>query len=259
MKEEIGFIKKQALGFPLKLYVNGISLSDEIEGFELLNVFGRTTAQKKVEVQEGNADGGFLVSNKYSTRKLTIQYWIKADTNKQFIESFEKLNKLLRGDVLDIMVNDEKFHYYGVLFSIEEIDDTTNWQNASFEIICSDPYKYSDEYRLKFERKTNFPYSFLYDVIPDSISLTINGSCETIKVTNVKNGKAIILNGRFSAEDNILIDIKNNNVVYNRQNNLHILNLLSDFEDFSMNYNDEIVVTGSASDSCEVIFRERRL
>lgn len=259
MKEEVSFLEKESKGYPLKLYVNGICLDDAIDGFNTLNVFGRTVAHKKVNITEGTDNGGFMSSNRYKTRKLTVEYWIKAKDNKALIKGFEKLNKILEGDNLDIVVNDEKFHYFGVVSEFGEINDTTNWIYSKFDIVCLDPFKYSDIYSIKFDRVTNFPYLFLHETIPDSIEVDLKGDCDIVKITNTTNGKSIILNGRFKNGDNILVDIKNSTVVYNRRNNLNMLNLLSDFEDFTINFDDEIVVVGSSSDSCTIKFRERRL
>lgn len=255
--KELDVLKETICNQRLRLLVNDRCLDDIIEGFKTLNIFGRTIAKKNVSVSDSDVfDGGYITSNTYSPRIITVEYLLKGRSNSDFIRKFELLNFYLRGN-LKLKVSDDSFYYYGVLKDITDIEDVTNWVVGKFEIICCDPYKYSDDFSISFDTSYRFTRLYMYEAILESVMIAPNKSSDGVSIKNKRNGKQIKIEGPISQGDKIKINCLEQKITINNQNALNRLNIISNLEDFELKLDD--LITISVSGECKISFRERRL
>ncbi len=127
------------------LSINGEYIENLIPGYRTLNVTGREALSPDVLTYEtGLRDGATLQGKKYPARIIVVTYQLNAQDNKAFRDAYNMLGKVL--DVTDALLifNDEQDKYYtGTPCVIGEVPPGKNAVVGSFEIICTDPFKYS--------------------------------------------------------------------------------------------------------------------
>ena len=127
------------------LSINGEYLEDLIPGYRTLNVTGREALSPDVLTYEtGLRDGATLQGKKYPARIIGVTYQLIAQDAKAFRDAYNTLGKVL--DVTDALLifNDEQDKYYtGTPCVIGQVEPGTNAVVGNFEIICTDPFKYS--------------------------------------------------------------------------------------------------------------------
>lgn len=127
------------------LSINGEYIENLIPGYRTLNVTGREALSPDVTTYEtGLRDGATLQGKKYPARILGITYQLIAQDDAAFRAAYNQLGKIL--DVTDavLIFNDEQDKYYtGTPCIISEVSPGKNAVVGKFEIICTDPFKYS--------------------------------------------------------------------------------------------------------------------
>lgn len=133
------------------LQINGEYIEDLIDGYRTLYVKGRETLSPDVEFDEvGVRDGSYLKNKRFPQRKLTVGYQIFTQSNADFIEAFSALNDILNVENAELIFADETDKFLiGTPTGFGSIPTGTNNVKGEFEIICSDPFKYSvQEYEV---------------------------------------------------------------------------------------------------------------
>lgn len=127
------------------LMVNGEYIENLIPGYRTLNVAGRESLSPELETfTTGSRDGSTVKSKRYPERIITITYQLICKTNEAFREAFNTLGKVLSVEDAELIFNDEQDKYFiGTPYTIEEVEPGSNAVVGKFEILCTDPFKYS--------------------------------------------------------------------------------------------------------------------
>lgn len=124
---------------------NGVYLENEIDGYRTLSVTGRELMESEVKHTEiDGMDGSYYRYKTTPARTITVKYQLKARGSREFRESYNKMNKLLSGEQVKVIFNDESDKYFiGTKTSNTQVDGGSNNVIGEIEIYCSDPCKYS--------------------------------------------------------------------------------------------------------------------
>ena len=127
------------------LQINGIYIEQAIPGYQTLNVSGRELLDTEVEeLKIGKTDGARYLGKRFPSRVITIKYQLVAPNNDMFREQFNRLNALLNFEESKLIFHDEEDKYYiGTKSSAGTVPPGTNSVVSEFDIVCSDPFKYS--------------------------------------------------------------------------------------------------------------------
>ncbi|MGM0239863.1 distal tail protein Dit [Enterococcus sp. AZ103] len=125
---------------------NGKFLEDMIPGYRTLNVQGRELfGSEENYVQLGIRDGQSHIYSRFPEREIVVQYYLKADSNESFRDTFNRLNMALFTEKeVEFWFNDEpEMFFIGKKTKVEDVDPGVNWAISSFTLKCGDPYKYT--------------------------------------------------------------------------------------------------------------------
>ena len=124
---------------------NGVYLENEIDGYRTLSVTGRELMESEVKHTEiDGMDGSYYRYKTTPARTITVKYQLRARGNREFREAYNKMNKLLSGEQVKVIFNDESDKYFiGTKTSNTQVDGGSNNVIGEIEIYCSDPCKYS--------------------------------------------------------------------------------------------------------------------
>lgn len=157
---------------------NGIYLENEIDGYRTLSVTGRELMECEVkDVEIDGADGSYYRYKTTPTRTITVRYQLLARGSREFREAFNKMNKLLSGEQVKVIFNDETDKYFiGTKTSNTQVDGGTNNVIGEIEIYCTDPCKYSTTEKeftatdgvLNIVNNGTVPVSIDYDITTTS-------------------------------------------------------------------------------------------
>ena len=157
---------------------NGIYLENEIDGYRTLSVTGRELMECKVkDVEIDGADGSYYRYKTTPTRTITVRYQLLARGSREFREAFNKMNKLLSGEQVKVIFNDETDKYFiGTKTSNTQVDGGSNNVIGEIEIYCTDPCKYSTTEKeftatdgvLNIVNNGTVPVSIDYDITTTS-------------------------------------------------------------------------------------------
>ena len=127
------------------LKINGEYIENLISGYKTLNVSGREALSPDVESHTtGVRDGSKLKGKRYPERIIVITYQLKAASNEDFRTAYNQLAKILDVEEAELIFNDEQDKFYtGTPCAIGEVSPGTNAVVGKFEIVCTDPFKYS--------------------------------------------------------------------------------------------------------------------
>lgn len=127
------------------LKINGEYIENLISGYRTLNVTGREALSPDVtSYTTGIRDGSRLKNKRYPERMIVVTYQLIAESNEAFREAFNQLGKILDIEEAELIFNDEQDKYYiGTPCIIGEVTPGTNAVTGKFEILCTDPFKYS--------------------------------------------------------------------------------------------------------------------
>lgn len=153
---------------------NGIYLENEIDGYRTLSVTGRELMESEVTDQEiDGMDGSYYRYKTTPARTITVKYQLRARGSREYREAYNKMNKLLSGEQVKIIFNDESDKYFiGTKTSNTQVDGGSNNVIGEIEIYCSDPRKYSTTEKeftatdgvLNIVNEGTVPVSIDYDV-----------------------------------------------------------------------------------------------
>lgn len=127
------------------LKINGEYIENQIEGYRTLNVSGREALSPDVYSYEtGIRDGTKLRYKRYPERIIIIKYQIKTESNEAFREAYNQLGRILNVEDAKLIFNDEQDKFYtGTPCIIGGVEPGKNSVVGEFEILCTDPFKYS--------------------------------------------------------------------------------------------------------------------
>lgn len=153
---------------------NGVYLENEIDGYRTLSVTGRELMESEVKHTEiDGMDGSYYRYKTTPARTITVKYQLKARGSREFREAYNKMNKLLSGEQVKVIFNDESDKYFiGTKTSNTQVDGGSNNVIGEIEIYCSDPHKYSTTEKefnaidgvLNIVNEGTVPVSIDYDV-----------------------------------------------------------------------------------------------
>lgn len=153
---------------------NGVYLENEIDGYRTLSVTGRELMESEVKHTEiDGMDGSYYRYKTTPARTITVKYQLKARGSREFREAYNKMNKLLSGEQVKVIFNDESDKYFiGTKTSNTQVDGGSNNVIGEIEIYCSDPRKYSSTEKeftatdgvLNIVNEGTVPVSIDYDV-----------------------------------------------------------------------------------------------
>jgi predicted phage tail component-like protein len=125
--------------------INGEYIENVIEGYRTLSVSGREALSPDVySVTTGFRDGSRLQTKRYPERIITVQYQLIAKDSAAFREAYNKLGRILDVENAELIFNDEDDKFFiGTPCIIGSVDPGKNAVVGEFEILCTDPFKYS--------------------------------------------------------------------------------------------------------------------
>lgn len=127
------------------MQINGQFIENLIPGYRTISVSGREALSAEVDFYEtGIRDGATLKYKRYPTRTILITYQLIAATSEEFRAAFNELGRILNVKEAELIFNDELDKYFkGTPAGIGEVPAGRNSIIGEFEIICTDPFKYS--------------------------------------------------------------------------------------------------------------------
>lgn len=152
--------------------INGEYIEDLIVGYRTLNVSGREALSPDVtEFEVGVRDGTTLEKKRYPSRVIVITYQLTAKSNAEFREAYNQLGKILDVKDAQLIFNDEQDKYFtGTPCIIDTVEPGLNSVVGKFEILCTDPFKYSvNEFEvmpLEDDNSFVFDYGGTYRAFP---------------------------------------------------------------------------------------------
>ena len=157
---------------------NGIYLENEIDGYRTLSVTGRELMEYEVkDIEVEGVDGSYYRYKTTPTKTITVRYQLLARGSREFREAFNKMNKLLSGEQVKVIFNDETDKYFiGTKTSNTQVDGGSNNVIGEIEIYCTDPCKYSTTEKeftatdgvLNIVNNGTVPVSIDYDITTTS-------------------------------------------------------------------------------------------
>ncbi len=225
---------------------NGEFLERLIPWYRTLNVGGRELIGVNVETAEdiSGRDGDYILGQTLPSRTLTIEYKLETKNNSEFRYAFNKMNEILhtKEDVPILFIDEPDYTFYGRFNGFDDIPYNTNIITSNFTILCQDPYKYAQQ-KLITGNPIALGYICPYGIVPDEIKVTIGQNTDKITIDNNTTGRHIVLDGEFTAGQELIIDIKNNKITLNGQNRMNYLDYVkSDFHNFLVHDRDTIQV-----------------
>lgn len=233
---------------PEAMYIDNIPLEDRIDGYQTLTVEGRELIHYDNETTKVSGhDGSMWLGATYGTREIKVKYMLKAKNDQDFREKFELLNYCLSQKQFKFhFFDDPLYEWTGTVTSNSEFPAGTNRGVSEFIITCTNPFKrriepviYSGNHTVRISEPA------YWNTMPDEINITLASNATQVNVIN--GDKIIILVGTFHSGDKIKLepseDVEIPSKIYlNEQENLNLLALSSDFENFTVKYEDVITV-----------------
>jgi predicted phage tail component-like protein len=134
------------------LKINGEYIENQIVGYRTLHVSGREALSPELSIYEtGIRDGSTLKSKRFPARTIIVTYQIIAESSEAFREAYNQLAAILNVEDAELIFNDEQDKFFvGTPSVIGEVEPGKNCVTGEFEILCTDPFKYSViEYEAK--------------------------------------------------------------------------------------------------------------
>ena len=222
---------------------NGRYIEEVVEGYRTLNVSGREMLGYDIQSERrSHGHGSIRYGKTLPSRVITVQYLLKAENPAQLQYRFDELRKALYSkDIVPITFADEPgVTYYGELESTETVPADRLSVISTFNIFCPDPFKY----RNAIVTGGEVVIDTFYPTIPQKILVTTSTATNAI---DISNGKQVIqLRGEVNAGTDIHIDIENQSVSANGVERLDLIDLHSDFENFTVE-NGQTVTTSNGT------------
>lgn len=144
------------------LIIKGKTIEEQIPQYNTLYVAGRETLSPDLKTLDvGVRDGTFKKYKRYPERVIRIGYQIITSTNEEFITAFQKLNNILNLEDEEIRFADDKnFYYIGTTSNIGKVDSGALSIKGEFEILCLDPFKYSNYETIITPTNNTFTFNY---------------------------------------------------------------------------------------------------
>ena len=161
------------------LQINGEYLENLISGYRTLTVSGREALSPDVlSYTSGIRDGSTLQYKRYPERIITVKYQLIAASNEAFRAAYNKLGQILDVKEAQLIFNDETDKYFiGTPCVIEPVEAGRNSVIGEFEILCTDPFKYSI-----YEYEAAPVYDEEGEVVDNSIMIDYQGTYKAYPV-----------------------------------------------------------------------------
>jgi predicted phage tail component-like protein len=208
---------------------DGVYIEKMIDGYRTLAVTGREMLSLDIETQNTQV-GSVKLNQKLPARTIKVTYQLTGKTAQDLQKKYHRLMQLLyREEDVELRFKDElEYHYYGQYVTTDEVRGDTNNIIASFDILCTDPKKYSLLLTTGGQITTYLPYP----VTPEKITVTIakfgplmiQNADKMIKITSYN----------LNADDQIIFDFLKGKVFVNGIDQTFLLDLESDFENFQI-------------------------
>ena len=214
------------------LMINGITIEEQISGYQTLTVTGRGPLPKKItaETPDGR-DGQRFIEAYYTTRSIVVAYQIIADTAEDLIAKYSQLATILGNNEFEFNFKDDPDWYYtGTVSATSDLPVGVLAGNGSFTITCSDPHSYSTEKTVEITNSgTVRDYCANAKLI--ELDYTPNETASTITITN-NLFKMSFSGATVNAGDTLAINPIAQNVELNGVDKTAWLDFDSDFENF---------------------------
>ena len=239
---------------------NGVNL--DLQGFRTLTVSGRGLLSREVHSTNIPAtDGKYFLNSNLGARDISVKFQLKATTNEEFRQKFNRLNMLLQTDEPKILkFTDEPDYYYMAIFQKgSDIEETSNSVVSTFTFLCLDPYKYKEvdkDTGVSSVTVTKLPNN-RNESTPELIKVIVNNVGDKVIIKNQTTTKKIIINHTsFAVGDVLEIDL---NKDYPLKLNAMVRSDLIDFveSDFDFTVKQGDTITCSNSRVLEVHTKER--
>jgi len=127
------------------LKINGEYIENLIDGYRTLSVEGREALSSELSTYEtGTRDGAGLLSKRYPARTIIIKYQLITKSAEEFREAYNKLASILNVEEAELIFNDEQDKFFtGTPSAIGSVEPGKNAVVGEFEILCTNPFKYS--------------------------------------------------------------------------------------------------------------------
>lgn len=252
----------QATSLGLQTLFDGINLDEILTNqygtFKTLNVTGRAIVDRQVSAIDQGRHGARERSVTLEPRTISVHFRLCSDSNENFREAFNELNRVLIGSQKELSFTDEEAFFYATLKSFDNPTEDTNDLIGVLEFVCNDPFKYSLEKQLttpyigrieghepttwrvytEFEENAT-GYEFQFARIGNSVLKDIN---------------KIVINGSFKRGDKIEIYFSKRRIFLN---NRDISNQLVIMESNYINLPIEEEIEFQASNKTTVFYHER--
>lgn len=227
------------------------SLSKDGFTFTTLTVVGRGKTSYAINAQPVfGRDGAMLNDQSLEPRVIVVRALVTAQDN----ESYRAGMSALLGWAHERTVHEVRFTdnmadtFYGTIQRIEDEDERSNRQIVEIEIVCHDPYKYTESKSITANNAQRINVDTDFRVVPDEIELTFDGSTQARDFTlnNTTTGRRIRYQQSGTASGNtIRIRQKEDYIGYVESvNHIHDLNIAySHFDEFDVLSGDQIVAT----------------
>lgn len=161
------------------LQINGEYIENQITGYRTLTVSGREALSPDVlSYTSGIRDGSVLQYKRYPERIITVKYQLIAASNEAFRAAYNKLGQILDVKEAQLIFNDETDKYFiGTPCVIEPVEAGRNSVIGEFEILCTDPFKYSI-----YEKEAVVAYDEEGEVVDNSIMIDYQGTYKAYPV-----------------------------------------------------------------------------
>lgn len=140
------------------LQINGVYIENVITGYRTLTVEGREALSAEIlSIDTDLRDGSAMKGKRYPARTIRVTYQIKAASDADYRDAYNKLASILNVTDARLIFNDEQDKFFtGTPSEIGAVQPGKNAVVGTFDILCLDPFKYSVmEYEATAERGEN--------------------------------------------------------------------------------------------------------
>ena len=185
------------------MQVNGQYVEDMVAGYRTLSVSGRELLGAEVDVlTKGMAAGGRFIRKRLNPRLLNVRYQLIANSNEDFREAFNHLNRALAVEEAILVFDDElDKHFIGTPGSAWKVPEGVNSIISEFEIVCAQPWKFGEEVR----EGVNFTNPGSCEA-PCLIRVTFGANTRDYVASHSQQGRLIRVIWDFSVGDILEID-----------------------------------------------------
>ena len=262
----------------IDVFIDGTNLDRVVPGYSTLNVYGRevigrnisTTNYQISKINNKTSIRGrrkAVQTNKFGfsslpSRTLTIEYLMECQTEQEILRRFNDLIYYANREQVQISFSDDgDFYYVGTLSNFNELEANKFSFISNFTYECIDPYKYRKtlkKFIIEPRTQKEFNYIGKYESDVEEIRSFVSKDMDNLTIKNITSGAVIKINNPNHEVIDVILDIKNGEVRDTSGKNLiDKLDIFSDFEDFAVNYRDELY--SNSYKSTEVYFREKVL